>query len=276
MRCHREEASVSKVIFITGASSGIGEALALRYAAQSDTVVLTGRRTERLAALAESIQKLGGRALALTADVTDEASLQHAVQTALAAFGRLDVVVANAGFGVAGNLEQLTNEDYQRQFDTNVFGVINTARACLGALRESRGQLAIMGSVTGYVCSAGTTPYAMSKFAVRALADGLRSEVSGSGVGVTLICPGFVASEIRLLNNRGQQKSEKDPIPGWLRMPAAKAARQIVRAIERRQAEAVITRHGQLLVFLARHFPGLLRFLGRHVRRQPNKGFKIR
>ncbi|MBS2036763.1 SDR family NAD(P)-dependent oxidoreductase [bacterium] len=267
---------MNKVVFITGASSGIGEALALEYASRGATVALTARRVERLNALAQSIQKQGGRALSLSADVTREASLDAAVQATLRAFGRIDVVIANAGFGVAGSLEKLSNEDYRRQFETNVFGVLNTVRSSLVALKESRGQLAIMGSVAGYVASAGATPYAMSKFAVRALADGLRSELHSSGVGVTLISPGFVSSEIRLLNNRGERKSDADPIPSWLCMSAPKAAAQIASAITRRQAEAVITRHGQLLVFLARHFPGLLRLLGKRVRRHQDKGFSLK
>lgn len=267
---------MEKIVFITGASSGIGEALALEYAAQGAAVVLTARRTERLTALAESITKGGGRALALAADVTQEASLDAAVQATLLAFGKIDVVVANAGFGVAGNLEKLNDADYRRQFETNVFGVVNTVRSTLVALKESRGQLVLMGSVSSYVSTAGGTPYAMSKFAVRALADGLRSELHQSGVGVTLLSPGFVTSEIRLLNNRGEHKGSKDPIPSWICMPAAQAARQMAHAINRRQSEAVITKHGKVLVFLARHFPALMRLVGRRARRQSDKGYSLK
>jgi short-subunit dehydrogenase len=107
----------------------------------------------------------------------------------------------------------------------------------------------------------------MSKAAVRALADSLRYELRASGVSVTLIAPGFVASEIRRVSNEGVlQIDRREPIPAWLIMPSAAAARRIVRAIEARRAEAVITAHGKVLVQLARHAPWTLRLLSHVVR----------
>lgn len=265
-----------KVAFITGASSGIGEALALELARQGASVVVTGRRRGRLDALAARLQADGKKALALTVDVTDEATLQEAVAATVAHFGKLDVLIANAGFGVAGNFEDLSQQDYQRQFDTNVFGVMSTLRAGLTELKRSKGQFVIMGSVSGYASVPGTTPYSMSKFAVRGLAYGVGPELARSGVGLTHLVPGFVDSEIRKTDNYGKvDDAQKDPIPAFVRMSSAEAARQMLAAIAKRRREAVITGHGKFFVFLCRYFPGVTNFLLRRMSRGKNKAYSF-
>ena len=186
-----------RVVLVTGASSGIGAAVAREFARQGADLVLAARRLPRLADLAAEVRATGRRALAVSCDVTEDGALEGAVRQALEAFGRLDVVVANAGFGVAGPFERLTLDDYRRQFETNVFGVLRTASAALPALRSSRGTLVLVGSVSGHVPTAGASAYAMSKAAVHAFAASLRGEVLAAGVGVVLVSPGFVESEIR-------------------------------------------------------------------------------
>jgi NAD(P)-dependent dehydrogenase (short-subunit alcohol dehydrogenase family) len=171
-------------------------------------------------------------------------------------FGRLDTVIANAGFGVIGSARSLAIEDYRRQFETNVYGVIRTYQATIGELKKSRGRFAIVSSVNGYLALPGNSPYSMSKFAVRGFADSVRAEVAEDGVSVTLICPGFVESEIRQVDNSGQwHPYAKDVVPSWIVMPARKAARIIANGVERRRAEQIVTLHGVLLIFLSRHFP---------------------
>ena len=248
-----------QVVLITGASSGIGAALAREFARQGADLILTARRADRLTALAAEIERGGRRALALTADVTVDGDLERAVGQARAKLGRLDVVVANAGFGVVGPVERLALDDYRRQFETNVFGVLRTVHATLAELKASRGRLVILGSVAGYVATAGSSPYSMSKFAVRGLAEALGYELAPAGVAVTLVSPGFVDSEIRRVDNSGRfQTASKEPVPGWLLMPAPKAARQIVRAVARRRREIVVTGHGKFAVFFQRHAPWLV------------------
>ena len=191
--------------------------------------------------------------------MTRDGELESAVARTREAFGRLDVVIANAGFGVVGPVEGLRLEDFRRQFETNVFGVLRTVYATLDDLKRTRGKLAILGSVSGHLATPGGSPYAMSKFAVRALSEALRHELRPAGVAVTLISPGFVESEIRLVDNQGNLRTGgRDIVPGWLRMGAEPAARKIVTAIERRQREAVITGHGKAVVFVQRHAPGLM------------------
>jgi NAD(P)-dependent dehydrogenase (short-subunit alcohol dehydrogenase family) len=226
--------------------------------------VLTGRRVDRLHALAQELTARGGRALALACDVTADGDLEHAVAAARDVFGRLDVVVANAGFGVVGPVQALTLDDYRRQFETNVFGVVRTAHATLGELKKTRGRFVIIGSVSGHVGVPGSSAYSMSKFAVRGFAASLGHELAPHGVAVTLISPGLVDSEIRHVDNQGVlSETVPDPIPRWLIVPTAVAARQIVRAIARRRREAVITGHGRITVFLQRHAPGLVDWIVR-------------
>jgi NADP-dependent 3-hydroxy acid dehydrogenase YdfG len=147
-----------RVVLITGASSGIGAALAREFAQQGADVVLAARRLSKVAELAAELQATGRRAIAVECDVTRDGALEEAVRQALAALGRLDVVVANAGFGVVGPFARLMLDDYRRQFETNVFGVLRTAAAALPALRQSRGTLVIIGSVSGHVPAPNPLP----------------------------------------------------------------------------------------------------------------------
>ncbi len=257
-----------KVALVTGASSGIGEALARELVRRGARVALVARRADRLTAIAK---ELGAAALPLAGDVTNPESLTAAAAAARARFSRIDVVVANAGFGVGRTVDRLTVDDFRRQFETNVFGVLNTLYATLGDLADSRGVFAVTGSVAGYLAPPGSVPYAMSKFAVRALAQGLRAELAARGIAVVLLSPGFVVSEIRKVDNRGAFRPEyRDDLPAWLPMRADVAARKAVTAIARRRRETVITLHGKALVFLARHLPrtaGVLLRLAARVRR---------
>lgn len=266
-----------QVAFITGASSGIGAALARELARQGGDVALAARRMDRLEALAVEVRALGRRALALRCDVTRDGDLEQAVARTVAELGRLDVLVANAGFGVMGRLEKLTLDDYRRQLETNVFGVLRTIYAGLDALKASRGRLVIIGSVTGHVALAGASPYAMSKFAVRGLAQSLRFELAPAGVAVTLVSPGFVDSEIHQIDNRGARHPEaRHPAPAFARMRADRAARQIVRAVARRRREVIVTTLGKTTVHAHRLLPGAFAWmvtrLGVRSRSDPGQG----
>ena len=254
-----------KSVLITGSSSGIGEELAWQLAQLGARLTLAARRRELLDRLAERVATSGKTApLVVEADVTRDGDLERAVSETLAAYSNLDVVIANAGFGVVGPIRKLSLDDYRRQFETNVFGVLRTLYAALPALEKSRGHLAIMGSVSGWAASPGASPYSMSKFAVRSLANAITPELRTSGIKVTLISPGFVASNIRRIDNRGTlHAAAKDPIPEWLIMPTDKACRQMLRAVARGQREVVVTGHGKVLVALERFTPWIIRAAGR-------------
>ncbi len=247
-------------VLITGASAGIGAALAIAFGAQGAKVSLCARRKERLHEIAEQVENAGGTALALSCDVTRQEVIREATEKTVAAFGGLDVAIANAGFGVSGLLEDLSVEDYRRQFETNFFGVLNTIYATLPYLKQSQGRLVVISSVLGRVASPSSSAYCSSKFALCGLSDALYYELREQGVSVTCIEPGLIATEFRQVDNKGQYHPEaEDPAPRWLRVSPERAARSMLRAIYHRRPEAVITNHGKLIVWLARHFPRALR-----------------
>jgi short-subunit dehydrogenase len=247
-----------QAVLLTGASSGIGAALAREFAREGADVALLARRTDRLAAVAADVRQLGRRALEVACDVTRDGDLERAVADTRREFGRIDVVVANAGYGITGRLDELSLQDYRNQFETNVFGVLRTIYATLDDLKRSRGRLAIVSSVLGHIATPGTSAYSMSKFATRGLALALRHELRPDGISVTLISPGFVETEFRQVDNRGVRHPQADdPIKKHFRISADTAARQIVRAIARGKRDRIITKLGKTVVFTDRHFPGV-------------------
>lgn len=250
-----------KSIFITGASSGIGEALARSFAAEGACVTLAARRVERLRRIQREIAAAGGEAIAVTCDVTSRPSINRAVARAIKKYRRLDVVVANAGIPVNGRFAKLTTEDYRRQFDTNFFGVVDTVYAVLPYLKKTRGRLAIVTSVLGRMATPGASAYCASKFAACALAESLYHEFSELGVSVTNILPGFVNTEIGYVRRDGKvDLGGKNLIPDWLAATPDAAALEILRAIHARKPEVIVTAHGRLFEAAGRYFPRLTRF----------------
>jgi short-subunit dehydrogenase len=266
-RARRGPAYRGKVILITGASSGIGEELAEQLAQQGALLTLAARRAEVLARLGERIAAASGaRPLVIECDVTRDGDVERVVSETVRQRGHLDIVFANAGFGVAGTFAKLSLADYRRQLETNVFGVLRTLYAALPEVTRTRGQLVITGSVAGWVAAPGVSAYAMSKFALRALANSITPELAQQGVAVTLLSPGFIESNIRRVDNRGKLHADApEPLPPWLIVSRRIAARQILRAVARRQREAIITGHGRMLVTLERLAPWVMRAVGRRM-----------
>jgi len=260
-------------VFITGASSGIGEALARAFALEGARLALAARRLERLESVRQELMPAAAEVLAVPCDVTSRPSLDAAVAQTAEAFGGIDVAVANAGFGVTGFFQDLSTADFRRQFETNVFGLLDTVYAVLPHVRASKGRLALISSVSGRVGSPASSPYVASKFAVTGLAESIYYDLRADGVSVTCIEPGFVESKIRMTDNAGRFHEDwNDPVPPWLVVPRDRAARAIVSAIYKRKPEAVITGHGKLAVWSARHFPRTVRFIQRQaVQRMPGE-----
>lgn len=251
-----------QVVLITGASSGIGAALAREFAREGAHTILVARRTDRIQALAGELTQVGVRSLPIAGDVTQDGDIERAVALARKEFGRLDVVVANAGFSVAGRFLDLTLDDYRRQLETNLFGVLRTLKASLPALQETRGRIVLTGSMFGMMSIPGATPYCMSKWSLGALADALSLELAPYGISVTHIMAGVVDSEIYLVDNSGAKSSAvpKRPPPKMLKLSADRAARQIVSAAYRRKRSYILPNHAKAAIFLQRHFPRLVYF----------------
>jgi NAD(P)-dependent dehydrogenase (short-subunit alcohol dehydrogenase family) len=251
-----------QVVLITGASSGIGEATAREFAREGAHTVLMARRAELVQSLAVELTGGERRSVAIAGDVNRDGDVERAVDLACQEFGRLDVAVANAGFSVRGRLVDITLDDYRRQLETNVFGVLRTIYAALPELKKTRGRIVLISSWMAVIPTPGGTAYAMSKFALAGLALGLDHELEPYGVSVTNVMPGFVATEIYQVDNRGVRLDEPPQRipPKWAIMAVDKAARQIVSAAHRRQRVKVLTLYAKMAVFMQRHFPRLLRF----------------
>ncbi len=251
-----------KIVWITGGGSGLGREMAFEFARRGASVVVSGRRVERLEETVNHIAEAGGTAHAIACDVTDEDSIIAALAQIIRIHGQLDVAVANAGFSVAGRLENLSADDWRRQLDTNVIGLAITAKHCLPALRETKGRIVLIGSVAGVVAAPGVGAYHASKYAVRAIGQVLAMEVQGSGVTCTTIQPGFVKSEIAQVDNAGEFHADRDDHrPHQLMWDTDRAARVIVDAIAARKREFTFTAHGKAAVFLGQHAPGLVHMI---------------
>jgi len=250
-----------QVVWITGASSGLGREMALEFARQGADVAVSGRREGRLNEVVEQIEALGQRGLAVVCDVTREQDQERAVAEVVGTFGRMDVAVANAGFAVSGRIEKISAEDWRRQLNTNVVGAAITARCALPHLRETQGRLGLVGSVSGTLSAPGAGAYTASKYAVRAIGQTLSMELHGTGVSCTTLQPGFVSSEIAQVSNDGVYNPDaKDKRPQKLMWPTLKAAQVMVGAMHSRKREFTFTGHGKLGAFLGRHAPGIVHF----------------
>lgn len=186
-----------KIVVVTGASSGLGEATARLLSAQGATVVLGARRADRLQTLAKNIEASGGTALALQTDVTRREQVTALVDAAVQTYGRIDVMINNAGLMPQAPLEQLKVDEWDRMIDVNLKGVTYGIAAALPHMQQQKsGHFVNVSSVAGHKVGPGFAVYSATKFAVRALSEGLRQEVKPYNIRTTVISPGAVATEL--------------------------------------------------------------------------------
>jgi len=220
-----------KVVVITGASSGIGEATAKHLAARGAAVALGARRRDRLEALAYEIRAVGGRAEPFVTDVTRRQEVEALVQGALRAFGRVDVIVNNAGLMPLSPFERLKVDDWDRMIDVNIKGVLYGIAAVLPIMKQQQsGHIINVSSVAGHKIRPGNAVYAATKHAVRAISEGLRQEVKPH-IRTTIISPGAVTSELAESVTEPDLR-EKTRAFYAIAIPADVVARAIAYAIE--------------------------------------------
>ncbi|HXH07521.1 MAG TPA: SDR family NAD(P)-dependent oxidoreductase [Vicinamibacterales bacterium] len=256
-----------RVVAITGASAGIGSATAEVVAQRGAAVVLNARRGDRLEALARRIEAAGGRAAVEPGDVTREADLARLVDRALGTFGRLDAIVCNAGIGYHGGLLETPPEAARRLMDVNFFGTYHAIRAALPVfLRQRHGHVVIVSSIVGRRGVGYAGVYSATKAAQVGLGQGLRAELRGTGVAVSVVCPISTETEFHEAMTR-----EFGRLPGRTRgprQPAAAVARAIAACLERPRAEVMPYPAARLLVVLDAVAPALAdRLVGRYGRR---------
>ena len=186
-----------KVVVITGASSGLGEATARLLSAQGASVVLGARRVDRIKSLADELTASGGKALAITTDVTHYDQVKRLVDAAVQKYGRIDVMINNAGLMPHSPLERLKIDDWDRMIDVNIKGVLYGIAAALPYMKQQKaGHIINVSSVAGHKVRPGGAVYAATKHAVLALSEGLRQEVKPYNIRTTVISPGAVATEL--------------------------------------------------------------------------------
>lgn len=223
--------SNTKVMIITGASSGFGRIAAAMAAAQGYRVVVAARRAERLNELVGEIERSGGVALAVPCDVTKDTDQQNLVDTALERFGRIDVLVNNAGVPLDANFTDSSVEELRRQWDTNVMSLVLLTKRALPALTAAKGVIINVGSTAGHFSIPGMGTYFTTKVSVRSLSDTLRRELSASGVRVALVEPGPYATEF---GERAGSSAFSNALP------PEQVARVIVRLAEHPRAVAIV------------------------------------
>lgn len=200
----------NKIILITGASSGIGEATARELAAAGATVVLGARRINRLEKLVDEIEGAGGKARARSLDVTSREDVQAFVDTARAAYGRIDVIINNAGVMPLSPMASLKVDEWDRMVDVNIKGVLHGIAAVLPAMNEQgAGQIINIASTGGHAVSPTAAVYCATKYAVRAISEGLRQE--NDKLRVTIICPGVTESELAdsISDDKGREEMKE-------------------------------------------------------------------
>jgi len=221
-----------KVVVVTGASSGLGEAAARRLSAEGATVVLGARRVERIQALADELTSQGGKALAVATDVTQCDQVKRLVDAAVQSYERVDVMLNNAGLMPLSPLERLKIEEWGRMIDVNIKGVLYGIAAALPHMKRQRaGHIINVASTAGHKVRVNGAVYAATKHAVRALSEGLRQEVKPYNIRTTVISPGMVATELPNSATEPDVAANLQKMYGELAIPADSFARAVAFAI---------------------------------------------
>ncbi len=250
-----------QVVIVTGASAGIGRAIAIQLAGQGAKLVLAARRKERLEEVAAECRALGGAALVVPTDVSREEQCQKLVEETMAAFGRLDMLVSNAGLAVLSRLEDYTTLDlFRHVMNVNFYGAVHCSYYSLPYLKQSQGRILAISSLGGKAALPYNSPYCASKSALNSFFDALRMEVTHHGVSVTLVCPFWVVTEFH------EAVLDKNGVPAGAHgravytrkmMTADQCARIALRAAQNRRRE-VLFGPGAMTAMLKLLAPGLL------------------
>lgn len=246
----------NKVVVITGASSGIGAALAQEFDQQGASTVLAARNTEKLNQVAAQLTQPH---LVVQADVSDENQCQHLINEALKKFNRIDVLINNAGITMRALFNDADVDVIKRLMDINFWGTVYCTKYALPHLLKTKGSVVGVSSIAGFKGLPGRTGYSASKFAMQGFLESLRIENHKTGLHVLIACPGYTASNIRNagLNKDGQAQGES-PLDERKLMSAEEVAAHIAKATTKRKKYLVLTGLGKLTVWLNRFFPSFM------------------
>lgn len=265
----------NRVVIITGASSGIGKATAIAASAHGAKLVLAARNTELLNNVASECLKSTAEVIVVTADVSVEEDCKRIIHSTIEAYGRIDVLINNAGISMRAVFEQTDLKVLKRIMDVNYWGTVYCTKYALPWLLKSKGSVTGVSSIAGYKGLPGRTGYTASKFAMVGFLEALRIENLHKGLHVLVACPGFTASNIRntALAADGTQQGES-PRDESKMMTAEKVAHTMLKAIVKRKRTMTLTWEGKLTVTLNKFFPSVVdRMVFRHMAKEPDSPF---
>ncbi len=267
-----------KVIIITGGSSGIGRACVESFGKAGGTIVFTGRNEERMKETKAFLTSNGIEHLGISMDVSSEESNRKLVEQTIKKFGKIDIIINNAGISMRALFEDLELEAFKKVFDINFYGSIYLTKYALPHLLQSKGVIVGISSINGHRSTPARIAYNSSKYALEGFYETLRMEVMKRGVHVLVVSPGFTASNIRnaALDKNGSPQSESPRDESKMMQPE-EVARAVIKGIKRKKRDVLLTTQGKMLVFLNKFTPGLLdKIVYNYMAREPDSPLKNR
>lgn len=265
-----------KVVIITGASSGIGEACAIVFAEKGAKVVLAARNKEKLVGVLNELQRKGAAVLAVTCDVSIEADCKKLIEETLNVYGRIDVLINNAGLSMRALFADLDLKVLHQLMNTNFWGTVYCTKYALPSLLQNHGSVVGISSIAGKKGLPGRTGYAASKFAMEGFLETLRTENLKNGLHVLVACPGFTSTSIRstALSASGTVQGESPRDEAKMMQPS-EVAEAIYHAVIKRKRDLILTTNGKLTVWLNKFFPGMMdKVVYNHMAKEPGSPFK--
>lgn len=265
----------NKVVIVTGASSGIGKAIAMEYAKNGAKVVLAARNTNKLLQIKINIERAGGTAVFIETDVSKKSDCKNLIDQTVKKFGKIDILVNNAGISMRASFSKLKLEVLESVMNINFWGTVYCSKYAIPYLLEQKGSIIGISSISGVTPLPGRTGYVASKYAMDGFLNTLRIEYMKKGLHVLVVHPGFTASNIRntALNNEGKSQKET-PRNESRMMPAEKVAKIVVRATIKRKRDLVLTLQGKMAVWVYKNFPHLAdKLIYKEMSKEPDSPF---
>lgn len=266
----------NRVVIITGASSGIGKALAFELAGRGCKIVIVARNPENLENVKKELLKINYDVLSVVADVSVENDCKQVIEKTIEKYNKIDILINNAGISMRAIFEELDLSVIKKLMDTNFWGTVYCTKYALPWLLKSKGSVVAISSIAGFVPLPGRTGYSASKYAIHGLLNTLRVENIKKGLHVLIAAPGFTASNIRktALVADGSQQGETPKAEEKL-MSAEKVATYIYNGIKKRKRTVILTSQGKLVVLLYKFFPSFMdKIIFKNMSKEPDSPFK--
>lgn len=248
-----------KVVIVTGATSGIGEACALVFGRAGAKIVITGRNIEKLNLTVQKLKIVGIEVFPILADSSLEVDNQRMAEEVLTQFGKIDILINNAGISMRALFQDLDLQVFKTVMDINFYGTVYATKFCLPAILRSKGSIIGVSSINGYRGTPARTAYTASKYAMNGFFEALRTEIMNSGVHILVACPGFTSSNIRnsALKADGSTQGESPRDENKMMTPE-EVAEEILKATLKRKRDLILTNQGKLVVWLNKWFPAMM------------------